>query len=576
MRRSQLLALFAAVVLLAGVAVAVSRRSGRDDPGARPTPSPATPSATGSEPGTPSASPTTQAPPTPVGKGPRDREYDVVLAKDVAPDDAPYVLAEAGGEVVREAPAVGVYTVRGGRDFLQRARKDARVHGVVPNRAVGLPPAPQPTGRDTVPGGGTRRTGSGDDPLADLQWDMRLLDTERARRVEPGDPRVLVAVIDTGVDRTHPDLVKAYDTKLSRNFVVDYPAADGPCEERDCTDPVGVDPGGHGTHVAGTIVAAADGFGMAGVAPGVRLVDLRAGQDSGYFFLMATVQALVYAADIGVDVANLSFYVDPWLFACPDSPDDSANEQYEQRALIEGVRRAVQYARDGGVTLVAAAGNEHIDMDQPTVDVVSPNFPKNRERERRVDSTCHVLPTTLPQVIQVSSLARDRIKADYSNYGSRHVTVTAPGGSAQLANGQRDVGNQTLSTYPEALLREEGSIDRDGTATDSRVVTYCRASTCAYYRYLVGTSMASPHAAGVAALVVSRYGTADPARPGQLRMDPREVERILTDTATPLPCPDPPTVQYASRGYTATCRGTRERNSFYGAGLVNALAAVSR
>ncbi|HVF04384.1 MAG TPA: S8 family serine peptidase [Frankiaceae bacterium] len=571
MRRSQLLALLAAVVLLAGVGVVLTRRGDRDRPNARPTPSPTGPSRSA----TPSATPSATVRPTPVGKGPRDREYDVVYAKSVTQNDGAFAVAEAGGEVVLEVPAAGVVTVRAGRDFLQRARTDKRIYGVVPNRAIGRPPVPE-EGRDVHPGEGVRRDDNGNDPLADLQWDMDLINAARARRVEAGDPRVLVAVIDTGVDRTHPDLVEAYDTKLSRNFVTDYPAADGPCEEKDCTDPVGVDPGGHGTHVAGTIVAAADGFGMAGVAPGVRLVDLRAGQDSGYFFVMATVRALVYAGDIGVDVANMSFYVDPWLFNCPNGVDDSPDERYEQRAAIEAVRRAVDYARSRGVTLVAAAGNEHMDTDDPTTDVVSPNFPKDTERERRISDDCHVLPTTLPNVVQVSSLARDRVKADYSNYGAENITVTAPGGSFRLADGSAASGNRTLSTYPERLLREEGLIGRDGTSSDPDAVTYCRNGRCAYYRYLVGTSMAAPHAAGVAALIVSKYGTADPARRGQLTMDPREVERILVETATPLPCPDPPTVQYPGRSYSATCRGTRERNSFYGAGLVDALAAVSR
>ena len=570
MRRTPLLALLIALVLVVGAAVVVTRRGTRE-PTARPTPTP-TPSATTASP-SPSArtTPTPRVTPSPAGRGPRDREYDVVYAARVTPDDGAFAVAAAGGEIVREAPQVGVVTVKAGRDFLDRARRDRRIHGVVPNRAVGRPPAEQED-NGAPAGAGTRRTDTGNDPLADLQWDMALLDAARARRAEPGDARVLVAVIDTGVDRTHPDLVDAYDRELSRNFVVDYPGADGPCEESDCTDPVGVDPGGHGTHVAGTIVAAADGFGLAGVAPGVRLVDLRAGQDSGFFFLMATVQALVYAGDIGVDVANLSYFVDPWLFNCPDSPDDSSAERYEQRALIEGVHRAARYAHDRGVTLVAAAGNEALDMDRPSVDVISPDFPEGSERTRRVDDDCRVLPTTLPEVIQVSSLARDRIKADYSNYGLEHVTVTAPGGSGQLSNGDSGRENEVLSTYPERLLRD--LIGSDGTADSPDVVTYCRGGTCAYYRWLAGTSMASPHAAGVAALIVSKFGRPDPRHPGQLTMDPDEVERRLADTATPLSCPSPRTHQYP-RGQTATCREAGGRTSFYGAGLVDAYAAVS-
>ena len=63
---------------------------------------------------------------------------------------------------------------------------------------------------------------------------------------------------------------------------------------------------------------------MAGVAPDVTLVNLRAGQDSGFFFLAPTIEAISYAGDIGVDVINMSFFTDPWLYNCLDNPADSA------------------------------------------------------------------------------------------------------------------------------------------------------------------------------------------------------------------------------------------------------------
>src|ERR671922_59941 len=77
-----------------------------------------------------------------------------------------------------------------------------------------------------------------------------------------------------------------------------------------------------------------DGGGMAGVAPNVKLVNIRAGQDSGYFFLQPSVDALTYAADIGVDVVNMSYYIDPWLFNCRNNPADSPEAQAEQRTII--------------------------------------------------------------------------------------------------------------------------------------------------------------------------------------------------------------------------------------------------
>jgi subtilisin family serine protease len=84
-----------------------------------------------------------------------------------------------------------------------------------------------------------------------------------------------------------------------------------------------VDEDGHGTHVAGLVAAALNGLGTAGVAPKVTLVNIRAGQDSGFFFLQATVDAMVYAGLVGIDVVNMSFLTDPWLYNCLDNPADS-------------------------------------------------------------------------------------------------------------------------------------------------------------------------------------------------------------------------------------------------------------
>jgi hypothetical protein len=90
--------------------------------------------------------------------------------------------------------------------------------------------------------------------------------------------------------------------------------------------------------------------------------------------------------------------------------------------------------------------------------------------------------------------------------------------------------------------------------------------------------MASPHAVGVAALIINQRGTWDFAHPGGLTMSPAMVENILRSSATSTPCPTPPTVDYTIIGrdpsYTATCVGAANLNSFYGDGIVNALKAV--
>ena len=197
-------------------------------------------------------------------------------------------------------------------------------------------------------------------------------------------------------------------------------------------DPADVDDDGHGTHVAGTIGAAINGIGMSGVAPKVELVNLRAGQDSGYFFLQPVVDALTYAGDNGIDVVNMSFYIDPWLYNCAANPADSPAEQAQQPLVIEATQRALTYARDRGVTLVAAEGNGITDLGQPEFDDTSPDFPPARARATRtVDNTCLTMPTEGNGVIGVTSVGPSKRKAYYSDYGVEQADVSAPGGDSR-------------------------------------------------------------------------------------------------------------------------------------------------
>jgi lantibiotic leader peptide-processing serine protease len=521
--------------------------------------------------------------------------YSVVAEDGVSADAAAAAITRAGGTIVSRNDDIGMFSVRATSAFAQAAIDAPELIGAATDRAIGQVPDAAVT-RDAVEeegaaaaagGNGTPAAAVGAEPLESLQWNMAMVRANAAHAKLMGSRGVTVGIIDSGIDASHPDLAPNLDLALSRNFAPDKPDIDGPCEVPSCLDPVGQDDNGHGSHVAGIVAAAANGLGLAGVAPNVTLVELKGGQDSGFLFLEPVVNSLTYAADNGIDVVNMSFYIDPWLYNCTANPADSPAAQAEQRAIIAAVNRALNYAYDHRVALVGSLGNNHEDLGHPRTDLSSPDYPPGTTYPRPIDNaTCVDLPVEGPHVIGVSALGPSTAKADYSNYGVEQISVSAPGGYFRDFFGTpqfRQNANQVLSTYPKTRLQQLGRVDAAGNVTPAGVaagtIRSCNAAgVCGYYQYLQGTSMSSPHAVGVAALIVSRFGKHDPSHPG-VRLEPAKVESLLLRTAAEHACPEPRLFSYANEGrpaeFNAFCEGDPNFNGFYGYGIVDALAAVT-
>jgi subtilisin family serine protease len=358
------------------------------------------------------------------------------------------------------------------------------------------------------------------------QSDMIVLGARAAHEVSLGSPDVTVGVLDDGIYDPHGDLTSVVDKSKSVNCVT----AGAPDTTENAWRPYSITADVHGTHVAGTIAAAKNGSGIVGVAPGVKLAAVKVVNAQGFIFPEYAICGFVWAADHGMQVTNNSYYIDPWLYWC--------ESQADQAPVVEAVRRAVNYSTNKGVLNVAAAGNENFDMANKSaiIDTTSPD--DSTAVRRTLDPSCLDLPTEMPGVISVSSLNRviqpatfigpgwaaaQPTRSSFSNFGLGVIDVTAPGSSI-------------ISTSP---------------STTNPFAT----------RSLSGTSMASPHVAGVAALLASKH-------PGAT---PDYIAELLRKQAMPMACP--------TTGADATrCKVSPTNplvNGFFGHGMANAYKAVT-
>ncbi|MFD5618975.1 S8 family serine peptidase [Streptomyces yangpuensis] len=395
-----------------------------------------------------------------------------------------------GGTVFQYYDAIGVITAHSASASFAATMRG--VSGVQQVGATRTSDVPADAYNPALPANPAQSTTPSGEPV---RADMTQIKADQAWAVTTGSASVKVGILDTGVDDQHQDLAPNFNAADSASCAYGKP---------DTRTGAWRDVGTHGTHVAGTVAAAKNGKGVIGVAPGVKISSVRIAEpNSSLFFAENTVCGFMWAGDHGFKVTNNSYYTDPWQFNCPDNAD--------QAAIIEGVKRAQEYAEGKGSLQVAAAGNSNLDLANKTTDTESPN--DSTPVTRTITNACLDIPTELPGVVTVSAMGTTA-KASYSNYGLNVVDVTAPGGDA----------TGIYSTLPGGK-----------------------------YGSMSGTSMASPHVAGVAALLVS-------TNPG---ITPAQLRDKLATQANDVACPS-----------DSRCKGTTAKNGFFGEGQVDALKAV--
>jgi lantibiotic leader peptide-processing serine protease len=463
--------------------------------------------------------------------------YVVLYNAQSVPADAAASIAAAGGTLVYRYDQIGVAIARSDNaSFRANLLKDSRINGAAATTgfATRLNDDAVASSTDAPV---TNTPAPDDDALSGRQWDMDQIHAPEARAISGGSRTVLVGDIDTGLDYTHPDLAPNVDDAASVNCVSGAPVPGMIAANDD---------NGHGTHTAGTIAAALNGIGIVGVAPNVRIAGIKAGNAAGFFFPEAVVCAFVWAGTHHIQVTNNSYFADPWLFNCKND--------VQQRAIWEAERRAIRFAMQNGTVVVAAAGNQADDLAHPTQDATSPD--DTNPVLRQISNACAVVPVEVSGVIGVAADGNRLLKSFYSSYGVGGVQVTAPGGDSILQLTAAAPNGRVLSTWPASLLNVTCLPARR--LVDPSGATYC---------YQQGTSMASPHVAGVAALVVSRGITS-----------PGAVAAKISNTADSMTCPADTSI-YAffpavDNGAPQVCQGGTGYNSFNGHGQVNALSAV--
>jgi len=479
----------------------------------------------------------------------------LVLARNGADYNALRAKALRGGaRVIADMPQVGTLVVSAPDSVRRTLAADPRAIGVAPDhlqrvapvdgRQVSHLPAPGPRSatRSKVTAAGARASGITPDPafgVPGLQWDFARIGLPRGWRTSAGSRDVTVAVADTGLDFTHPELV----SKVTR--VVDLTRTENPpiCKTQFGTSdadlaarfggPETTDWNGHGSWIGGNIAAALDGRGINGIAPRVNLVSLKISQWCGSAFDSTLIRSFILAADLGVDVVNISFggYLD--------------RGDRDQDLIYRSYVAAVAYARNHGTVIVAAAGNEHTrvgaggkvlthgtlttpggevfdafgQFETPggipgVVDVASTgnvvNAPSASCAPGTIGTPSDPNATCKPtaDAHQSFGVGRRSQLSYFSNYGPR-IDIAAPGGARKFNLPVFDRGGTPGFPYTDAdgtnVWEDFGITSNWARQIDCFTITGGGFPAGKCHTAIQGTSMATPHVAAGLALIASAH-----------------------------------------------------------------------
>jgi subtilisin family serine protease len=441
--------------------------------------------------------------------------YSVLFNSNAVPADFEAAIAKFGAKMISSVPEIGFVQVEGKADFLSKIKGLSTVQTANPALTWELPKGGRiafseiPAGKGnngkgkTAKGGTEFLSASGQSGTAyterdwwGRQWDIqRITQNGQSYDLGTGSHNVVVGIIDTGIDRDHPDLVNNLMSG-SRNFV---PAGGflgtepGETGDPDAFD----DKDGHGSHVAGSI--AANGA-MVGVAPNIGIRSYRVfGTSSAESDWI--LDAMVAAANDGVDVLSMSlggfdiigqvFYVDPATGEKVNLGNDVAD--------FAAYKRAVKYATDKGALIVVAAGNDAMNCTNKSEVTAFLNREYGGDGFYFVGAGFNV-PAVYPEVVTVSASGPEDVLANYSNYGPGFVEIAAVGGDAKLYDQYAAEGR--FEEYLVQKLYYSEFCFSTGNLGD--------------YYYSIGTSMATPKVSAVAALLIDKYGKMSPAKAKEL------------------------------------------------------------